>query len=168
MSSEETICLYNEVAEKRLLLLQRLACCLKTSPHAIVKMNLPAIEANTAEQARLCVDLRQLGETLASLQMQLAGDGASHHGNELHSEPRQSNSRFTQETAQVRCELARLVRLHAALLQRSSRSVHVLMNVLASRSDLYDPRAGMTTACGHDVHGAALISKCEMKGNGNG
>ena len=122
--------------ERRLETMRALADELRQSSDAVVNLDVLRLERVSERQRQLCEELRTLNGELAGVEVQ----GASSDMETVF--PREAQlqaEELRREMANLQSEIARLSRVHQALLRRAHRSTQVMANVLAFCFPLYAP-----------------------------
>jgi len=125
-----------EVLERRLETLRFLADELRQSTDAVVNLDLLRLDRVTDRQRTLCKELAALNGELAEWEGKLP-QGVTPAGAEVVAHYQE----LQQEMSGLQGEIARLSRVHQALLRRARRSTQVMANVLAFCFPLYAPAA---------------------------
>lgn len=142
---------YLALLEKRLSAMHQLAQGIKDSSVVLAEVDLDGIHQHTAHQENLCTEIRflngELDVALETLASAFGLDRAHINVNELvdriEAEAAQRLRILLNELTVAEAKVRRLNRIHASLLQRSRRSVNVMMNFMANYSATYQlPKAG--------------------------
>jgi len=143
MSADHTR--YLDLLERRLALLGSLASALTAARTDIVALDIAGLESRIADQDKLCAEIRSLDAHLDRVQQQCATHAVAPAPA---SDPdslrcREILARLSQAQATVR----RLNDEHRALLRRSRRTVHALLNSYHSFAMTYaNPSDSRTTS----------------------
>lgn len=137
---------YLELLERRLEMLDSLAKALVGARSDFIAMDLEAIRGRILEQEQFCAQIRALDNDITRAQVRCAKlSGVRACTNEI-SWPDSAGSeqglgeqiRATmRRVAAAQMELKRLNDAHQAMLRRSRRSVHVLLNLMHSYAPTY-------------------------------
>jgi hypothetical protein len=115
--------------QERLSLMRDLACSLQSAQAAMLASDLDRLQEQTAKQTLLCASLVALGR--------ISPPTSSHSRASL---PREMDSPFEalwHELAQVEQTVARLNRVHAALLRRGNDAIAILSRIVGSCENTY-------------------------------
>lgn len=122
---------YLELLEQRIVLLASLSYALLAARSDVVSFNLDGLEARTADQERLCVEIRSLDTSIDQLQVHCAAHLGVSSGNPAAHTPNQDNLRLRETLHRlhaVQVLVKQLNEAHQILLRRSRRTVGALLN----------------------------------------
>lgn len=113
--------------ERRLQLLRALAVELSQSKRAMASLDLHEMEKRTLEQESICAELAFASSEIPAIATCVRG----------YPESDQKQVLIDREMAAAAQDLTHAVRVHAALVRRSRRSIDVLMNVRSTCTSEY-------------------------------
>jgi hypothetical protein len=136
---------YLELLKRRVASLRLMAKELRDCRAALINMDLEATRQHISYQQGLCSEIRFLDHELEVLRRDLAQAGGlepegmseTAFGKLFDAGSGAQLRQIMDDLAQVQQRVWRLNRVYAGLLRRSRRSIHVLINVLASYSGTY-------------------------------
>jgi len=161
MSSDTTRFL--DLLERRLALLSSLAAALTAARTDIVSLDVSGLEARLADQEKLCTEIRALDTHIDRIQRQCT----------THAIPPASQSspdalrcrEILARLAATQAAVQQLNQQHRALLRRSRRTVHALLNSYHSFAMTYanpaDPRASRAAGLPAETVSASRFSSAE-------
>ena len=141
---------YIELLKRRVASLRLTARELRECRESFTSMDLEAIREHVLYQKSLCSEIRALDDELRVLRRQMAvASGLQPEGMSLAAFEGLCDADSSLQLRQVMADLEvvqkrvrRLNRVHAGLLRRSRRSIHVLINVMANYIGAYSPSPG--------------------------
>ena len=125
-----------QVLEQRLETMRALADELRQSSEAVVNLDVLRLERVNDRQRQLCEELRALNRELEEVEPQSVSTKSE---TAVPSEFQSHADELRRHMGSLQAEIARLSRVHQALLRRARRSTQVMANVLAFCFPLYAP-----------------------------
>jgi len=116
-----------QVFEQRLQTMRALADELRQSTDAVVNLDVLRLERVSDRQGQLCDEMRMLNGELMEVEPQISSNSEMVLSRELQTKAEE----MRRQMSGLQAEIARLSRVHQALLRRARRSTQVMANVVA-------------------------------------